>query len=57
MKKRFLHSITSSARASNIGAISRPSDFAALRLILSEILVGCETGRSAGFAPRKILPV
>ena len=49
------HSITSSARASNVGDISRPSAFAVLRLITRSNFVGCSTGRSAGFAPRRIL--
>ena len=34
------HSITSSARASNVGGISRPSDFAVLRLMTSSNVVG-----------------
>ena len=34
------HSITSSARASSIAGISRPSAFAVLRLMLSSNLVG-----------------
>src|SRR5262249_40165371 len=45
------HSITSSARASNVGGISRPSALAVLRLITSSYLVGACTGRSAGFSP------
>src|SRR5271169_5202752 len=45
------YSITSSARASSVGGTSRPSAFAVLTLITSSILVGCTTGRSAGFAP------
>jgi len=49
------HSITSSARASMVGAISRPMAFAVLRLITISNFVGCSTGRSAGFAPRTIL--
>jgi len=49
------HSITSSARASSVGGTSRPSAFAILRLITSSNLVGCSTGISAGFAPRRIL--
>src|SRR5262249_31925747 len=49
------HSITSSARASNVGGTSRPSAFAVVRLTTSSNLVGCSTGRSAGFAPRRIL--
>ena len=49
------HSITSSARASIAGGILTPSDFAALRLIVSSNLVGCSTGKSAAFAPLNIL--
>src|SRR5262249_40193137 len=48
------HSITSSARASSDGGISRPSAFAVLRLTTNSILVGCSMGRSVGLAPRKI---
>src|SRR5215470_10825347 len=50
-----LHSITSSARASRVGGTVRPSAFAVVRLIMRSNLVGCSTGMSAGFAPRKIL--
>src|SRR5262249_28113790 len=50
-----LHSITSSARASSVGGTSRPSALAVVRLITRSNLVGCSTGRLAGFAPRKIL--
>src|SRR5262249_1248698 len=49
------HSITSSARASSVGAMLIPSAFAVVRLITRSNLVGCSTGMSAGFAPRKIL--
>src|SRR5215813_13207194 len=49
------HSITSSARASSAGEISRPSALAVLRLITSSNLVGCWTGKSPGLAPLKIL--
>src|SRR5262249_53192113 len=49
------HSITSSARASSVGGGSRPSAVAVVRLITRSNLVGCSTGMSAGFAPRKIL--
>src|SRR3982751_6117745 len=49
------HSITSSARPSNIGGTSSPIAFAALRLITSSNLVGCSTANSAGFAPLRIL--
>src|SRR3989442_8121334 len=45
------HSITWSARESTDCGIVRPSAFAVLRLITSSNLVGCSTGRSAGFAP------
>src|SRR5262249_25861116 len=48
------HSITSSARASTVGGISRPSAFAVLRLITSSYLVGAWTGRSAGFSPLRM---
>ena len=33
----------------------RPSALAVFKLITSSNLVGCSTGRSAGFAPLKIL--
>ena len=49
------HSITSSARASRVGEISRPSALATVRLKTSSNLVGCSTGRLLGLAPRKIL--
>src|SRR5262245_24804726 len=48
------HSITSSARPSNVGGTSRPSALAVFRLITSSYLVGACTGRSAGFSPLKI---
>ena len=44
-----LHSITSSAGASSVAGTLRPSALAVLRLITSSNLVGCTTGRSAGF--------
>src|SRR5215831_20698725 len=50
-----LHSITSSARASSVGGIVRPSARAVIRLITRSNLVGCSTGKLAGFAPRRIL--
>src|SRR5262249_55048295 len=49
------HSITSSARASSMGGTSRPSAFAVVRLMTRSNLVGCSTGMSPGFAPRRIL--
>src|SRR5580704_9223 len=51
-----LHSITSSATASSVGGMARPSAFAVLRLITNSNLVGCMTGRSAGFSPLSIRP-
>src|SRR5262249_13681141 len=50
-----LHSITSSARASRVVGISRSSALAVVRLTTRSNLVGCSTGRSPGFAPRRIL--
>src|SRR5262249_19881816 len=49
------HSITSSARARSVGGISRPIALAVVRLMIRSNLVGCATGMSAGFAPRRIL--
>src|SRR5262249_5230314 len=49
------HSITSSARASNVGGTSRSSALAVIRLTMRSNLVGCSIGISAGFAPRRIL--
>src|SRR5262245_49470527 len=49
------HSITSSVRASSVGGISRPSTFAVVRLMTKSNFVGCSTGMSPGFAPRRIL--
>ena len=45
-----LHSITSSASASSLSGIVRPSAFAVLRLSTSSTLVGCSIGRPAGLA-------
>src|SRR5262245_25823181 len=49
------YSITSSARASNVGGMVRPMALAALRLITNSNLVGCSTGRSSGLVPFSIL--
>jgi hypothetical protein len=49
------YSITSSARASNVEGTSKPSAIAVIRLTTSSNLIGCSTGRSAGFVPRRIL--
>src|SRR5262249_1118219 len=50
------HSITSSASASSLSGISRPSVFAVLRLITSSNFVGNMTGRSAGLSPLRTRP-
>ena len=50
------YSITSSARVSTAAGMARPSALAALRLIERSNLVGCSTGRLAGFSPLRILP-
>src|SRR4029434_8772421 len=50
------HSITSSASASRVGGTVTPSALATLRLIASSNLVGCNTGRSAGFVPLSMRP-
>jgi len=52
-----IHSITSSARASNVGGTVRPRALAVVRLITNSNLVDCSTGRSAGLAPLRIFPV
>src|SRR5947209_16922469 len=49
------HSITSSAGASKIGGTSKPKALAVFRLTTNSNLVPCCTGRSAGFAPLRIL--
>src|SRR5262245_23355455 len=49
------HSITSSARASSEIGTVRPSALAVVRLMTRSNFVGCSTGISAGFAPRRIL--
>ena len=49
------YSITSLARTSNDGGTVRPSALAVFMLMTTSNLVGCSTGRSAGFAPLRIL--
>src|SRR5262249_38401721 len=51
---RCNHSITSSARASSVGGTSRPSAWAAFRLMTNSYLTGACTGRSAAFSPLRI---
>src|SRR5215468_6480995 len=41
----------------SVGGTPRPSAFATIRLTTRSNLAGCSTGRSAGFAPRKILSI
>src|SRR6185295_19262229 len=55
LPRACFHRITLSARASTLGGIVRPICFAVFRLITSSNFVGCSTGRSAGFAPFRIL--
>jgi hypothetical protein len=50
------YSITSSASATTVGGMSRPSVLAVLRLITSSYFVGCMTGRSDGLVPIRIFP-
>ena len=50
-----LHSITSSARSSIAVGNSMPIALAVLRLTTNSNFVACSTGRSAGFAPFRIL--
>src|SRR5262245_57436713 len=49
------HSITLSARSTRPAGPSYPIAVAVLRLITSSNVVGCSTGRSAGFVPLRIL--
>src|SRR5262245_55268306 len=50
------HSITSSARASKVAGISRPSALAVLRLMTKSNRVGCWMGSSPALSPSRILP-
>src|SRR5262249_22413065 len=52
-----IHSMTSLASARIVAGISIPSALAVVRLTTSSNLVGCSTGMSAGFAPRRTLSV
>jgi hypothetical protein len=51
---RKVHSITSSARTSSDGGISKPMAFAVLLLTTVSYLVGACTGKSAALAPRRM---
>jgi hypothetical protein len=50
-----VYSISSSASDINDAGIVSPSAFAVVRLMMNSNFVGCSTGRSPGFAPRRIL--
>src|SRR6202043_1850080 len=49
------HSITSSARARSVAGTVMPSALAVFILMTSWKRVGCSTGKSAGWAPLRIL--
>src|SRR6516162_1506279 len=49
------YSITSSARARSACGSVRPSALAVTKFTMRSNFVGCSTGMSAGFAPRRIL--
>src|SRR6516165_3501707 len=49
------YSISSSARSRNDSGMASPSALAVVRLIAKSHLVGCSTGNSATFVPRRIL--
>src|SRR5262249_23296264 len=49
------YSISWSASDINDAGIVSPSAFAVVKLMMNSNLVGCSTGISPGFAPRKIL--
>src|SRR6516165_12717106 len=49
------HSITSSARASNVAGISTPIVLAVCRLMTSSNLVACIIGKSAAFSPLRMV--
>jgi hypothetical protein len=51
------YSITASVIASRFGGMGRPSNLAVCRLMTSSYLIGCSTGRSAGFSPLSTRPV
>src|SRR5512132_1487709 len=53
--KQHCYSITSSAAISKPGGTVKPSAFAVLRLTTVSNFVGVCTGRSAAFAPRRML--
>src|SRR5215510_14902654 len=50
-RTEWAYSINTSARASSVGGTVSPSALAVLRFIRNSNLVGCTTGKSAGFSP------
>jgi hypothetical protein len=54
VRQTYIHSITSSARASSVGGASTPGALAVVRLMTRSNLVGCSTGMSPGLVPRRI---
>ena len=55
-RHRPAYSITSPASARSVGGTVKPSALAVFKLITKSYLVGCKTGRSAGFSPLRIRP-
>jgi hypothetical protein len=51
----FAHRITRSALAKTLGGMVNPIFLAVFKLMSNSNFVGCSTGRSAGFAPFRIL--
>ena len=56
-QRASVHSMTSSASASSLSGIWRPSVLAVLRLTTNSNLVGRTIGNSAGFSPFRMRPV
>src|SRR5215510_3835202 len=54
-ERAALHSRTSLARSKNASGIVSPSALAVVRLTMRSNFLGCSTGMSPGFAPRRIL--
>jgi hypothetical protein len=51
------HWITSSAVARSVSGMVRPRALAVVRLMTNSNLVDCTTGKSAGLAPLRMVPV
>jgi hypothetical protein len=54
---RSCYSINSSAVANSVSGMVSPSALAVLRLMTNSNRIDCTTGRSAGLAPLRMLPV